>query len=127
MINCKLITALILLTGTLVFSQTNILKDKKFKTELSESCSRTTTGGYMSYTYTQYEFGKDTVAIVLHVRHSNIQEKEIRKTCKYKIIKEVVLITREDYGKQSVDSLKIISGGLIGKMYGDTFLLSVVQ
>lgn len=124
----KILIILLLLTGTLAFSQNTILKGKKFKTAVTQSCAKTTTGGYMKYSYTQYEFGKDSVAMVFYFKRSDMPKEETHtQTYKYKVSKQVVLVMRQDKGVKSVDTLKFVSRGLVGKRYGNPIALAPVQ
>ena len=116
---------MLLLLGTLAFAQNNTLKGKKFKTKITESCKKTTTGGYMIYTHSQYEFAKDSVMIVYHLKKSDRPNEEIHcNTYKYIVKKDIVLIKKHDISPQRIDSLKIVPGGLLGKINGKPIALS---
>lgn len=124
----KRLIILLLLTGTWAFSQSTILKGKKFKTTVSQSCAETTTGGYMKYAYTQYEFSKDSVAIIFYFKRSDMPKEQIHtRTYKYKVSKQLVLVMRQDKGVKSADTLKLVSGGLVGKMSGNPIFLALLQ
>lgn len=93
MANMKNIIILLLLTvPTLALAQIN-LAGKTYRTKTSESCSRTTTGGYMTYSYRELAFAKDSVTMISYSKNSDIEQPEILKArYTFKVIADRVVI-----------------------------------
>ncbi len=105
----KTLTFLLLLICGCCFAQNSIV-GKKYRTETTASCSETTTGGFMTYSYSEYEFEKDSVKVYIHSKRSDMPEDEVekRKYCYY-IKDNYVRIDTEFFNSK----MKISANGLV--------------
>jgi hypothetical protein len=98
-----------------ILNAQNSLVGKTYKALISESCKKTTNGGFMEYTYLFLKFKKDSVLVSYDIRRSNsTKERENRnqnlsKTYKW-TIKEVIITIENfsDYNKLSLQGSRLI-------------------
>jgi len=72
----KLLISFLVLLPALLLAQ-NPLEGKAYRTKTSESCSRTTTGGYMTYSHMTITFAKDSVTFTSYSKDSDKEQPEI--------------------------------------------------
>lgn len=88
----NIITLLLLTLPIMAFAQIK-LAGKSYRTKTSESCSMTTTGGYMTYSYRELIFEKDTVTMIGYSKDSDKEQPEISKVkYTYRVIADCVVI-----------------------------------
>lgn len=75
----KILISLLITLPALALAQ-NPLAGKSYRTETSNSCSRTTTGGYMTYSYVTVSFTKDSITFKGYSKDSDKEQPEITKS-----------------------------------------------
>jgi len=75
----KILTSLLFILPLFAIAQ-NTLEGKTYRTKTSESCSKTTTGGYMTYSHMTIAFAKDSVTFISYSKDSDKDQPEITQT-----------------------------------------------
>ena len=101
--------------GTFLFAQNPVL-GKVYRTKISESCSRTTTGGFMTYSYSQFEFTKDSVTIKYFSKNSDSPSEDVLIIKNIYFIKNGYIMIQKGNNKNPVyTELKITPAALLAK------------
>lgn len=88
----KKILVLFLMLPAMSFAQ-NTLAGKTYRTETTESCHRTTTGGYTTTDYRQLEFSATSVTLTSYSKASDKEQPTVNKnTYTYKETTDKIII-----------------------------------